>query len=84
MALLRTPAPVTSFGSTGNEEGLVMVQANGLQGAVLSSRPTVGVEQHPVPHLRPAKEHLGGIKPVKVPVGRQAGSCQGYHRGEDV
>lgn len=31
---------------TGNEEGLVMVQANGLQGAVLSSRPTVGVEQH--------------------------------------
>lgn len=31
---------------TRNEEGLVMVQANGLQGAVLSSRPTVGVEQH--------------------------------------
>lgn len=39
---------------------------------------------YPVPSLRPAKEHVGGIQTVEVAASGQAGTGQGHHGGEDV
>lgn len=83
--MLRRPhGPITGSGSTADVEGLVAPQADRLKGSILSSRPTVRMEKYPVPSLQPAKEHLGGIQTIKVPVLGQAGPGQSYHGGEDV
>lgn len=39
---------------------------------------------YPVPSLRAAKEHVGGIQTVEVAASGQAGTGQGHHGGEDV
>ena len=39
---------------------------------------------YPVPSVRSAKEHLGGIQTIKAPVLGHAGPRQSYHSGEDV
>lgn len=84
MVPLGSDAPIAGFGSTGDVEGLVVPQADSLKGSILSGGPAVGVKQHPVPTLRPAKEHLRGIQTIEVSAPGQLGPGQGHHGREDV